>query len=173
MHQYSPFFKTLHDETQPAGYLGQGVHYSVLRCVTWHGQSLEPLNNAAFHDFAIIWDEDHDTRIIPVIECLYFRGLLAPALFVGESKGLFTLLTVDSLADNLPRDSHEAYAAAVAAAAQPPGDDQWPANVRSFSHPEGCIIEDAEERVALYLNSLRQLWQLGLNPIGQCAQKQG
>lgn len=172
MRQYSPFFKTLHDETQPAGHLGLGTHYSVLRCVTWHGQSLEPLDKAAFHDFAIIWDEDHDTRIIPAIECLYFRGLLMPALFVGESKGLFTLLTVDSLADDLSQDSHKAYAAAVDAAAQPPGDDQWPTNIRGFSRPEGCIIEDTEERVALYLNSLRDLWSLGINPIEQCPQKQ-
>lgn len=165
MRQYSPFFKTLHDEVQPAGYLGTGVHYSVLRCVAWHGQSMTPLKTAAFHDFAIIWDQDHDTRIIPVIERLYFQGLLAPALFVGESKGLFTLLTADSLADDLPPDAYRAYIASVAAVAQPPGDDSWPANVRSHLRPEGCIIDDTEARVALYLASLRELWSLGVNPI--------
>lgn len=165
MRQYSPYFKTLHDEVQPAGHLGMGTHYSVLRCVSWHGASLAPLDGGAFHDFAIIWDQDHDTRIIPAIERLYFQGLLAPALFVGESKGLFTLLTGDSLAKDIARGSHEAYVAAVAAAAQPPGDDEWPTYVRSVSRPEGCIIEDAEERVALYLKSLRDLWSLGVHPI--------
>ena len=165
MRQYSPYFKTLHDEVQPTDYLGNGTHYAILRSVAWHGQSLEPLKQGAFHDFAVIWDEDHDTRIIPVIEHLYFQGLLAPALFVGESKGLFTLLSVDSLADDLGKDAYDAYAATVAAAAQPGGDDSWPTNIRCYSRPEGCLIDDAEARVALYLNNLRELWSLGLNPI--------
>lgn len=165
MRQYSPFFQTLHDEEQPVGHLGRGTHYSVLRCVTWHSQYLEPLRKAAFHDFAIIWDEDHDERIIPVIEGLYFQGLLAPALFVGERKGSLTLLTEDSFVKNLSQSSFEAYAASVDETAQPPDEDYWPTHIHSFTQPEGHIINDSEERVALYLNNLRQLWLLGINCI--------
>lgn len=167
MRQYSPFFKTLHDEKHPVGHLGRGTHYSVLRCVTWHSQSLEPLRKSAFHDFAVIWDEDHDERIIPVIECLYFQGLLAPALFIGERKGSFTLLTEDSFVKDLGQNSFEAYVASVSETAQPqpPDEDYWPTHIHSFTQPEGNIINDSEERVALYLNNLRQLWLLGINRI--------
>jgi len=165
MRQYSPFFQTLHDEERPVGHLGRGTHYSVLRCITWHSQSLVPLNKAAFHDFAIIWDEDHDERIISVIESLYFQGLLAPALFVGEKKGSFTLLTEDSFAQKLGQGSFEAYVASVGETAQPSDEDCWPTHIHSFTQPEGYIINDSKERVALYLNNLRQLWLLGINPM--------
>jgi predicted nucleic acid-binding protein len=56
MQTYSPYFKTLYDQPEPIGRLGRGTHYSVLRCLGLSG----------FHDFAIIWDEDHDKRVIAV-----------------------------------------------------------------------------------------------------------
>lgn len=164
MRQYSPFFQTLHDEDHPVGHLGRGAHYSVLRCVTWHSQTLKPLEKSAFHDFAIIWDEDHDVRIVPVIERLYFQGLLAPALFIGERKGSLTLLTRDSFAQELGQSSFDAYVASVSEIA-PPDDDYWPTHIHGYSQPEGYIINDSAERVALYLNNLRQLWLLGINRI--------
>jgi hypothetical protein len=56
---YAPFFQTLHDETQPAGHLGRGTHYSVLQVPIWHDEGLNPLPQAALLDFAII---DHPRR---------------------------------------------------------------------------------------------------------------
>lgn len=167
MRQYSPFFQTLHDEEHPVGHLGRGTHYSVLRCVTWHSKTLEPLKKSAFHDFVIIWDEDHDERIIPIIEYLYFQGLLAPALFVGERKGSFTLLTKDSFKRDLGQNSYEAYVTSVSNIAhpQPPNEDYWPTHILSYMQPEGYIINDSKERVELYLNNLQQLWLLGENRI--------
>lgn len=40
-------------------------------------------------------------------------------------------------------------------------DDPWPANVVSPDAQTG-IINDGEDRVALYLSNLRMLWDLGL-----------
>lgn len=74
---YCPFFQTLHDETRPVGHLGRGSHYSVLRVPTWHDELLNPLQSATFLDFAIVWDEDQDERIIDAILILYLGGLLA------------------------------------------------------------------------------------------------
>src|SRR5438093_42433 len=91
-HLYSPFLETLHDETRPVGNLGRGTHYSVLRAVTWHDTFLTALPRAALLDFAIIWDEDHDARVIQVVNELYFEGLLAPVRFIGERKGGLTVL---------------------------------------------------------------------------------
>lgn len=90
MQLYSDYFKTLHDETGPTGYLGRGTHYSVLRAVVFHDPMGKPLPEGHFTNFAIIWDEDHDARVMEPIEEIYRRGLLSSFLMFGERKGTFT-----------------------------------------------------------------------------------
>lgn len=98
---YSPFLQTLHDQTHPIGKLGRGTHYSVLRAPIWQSALLKPLRQGAFLDFAVIWDEDHDDRVIGVIEDLYFNTLLSPVRFIGERKGtLWVLLDEKNVAWN-------------------------------------------------------------------------
>jgi hypothetical protein len=92
MQMYSDFFKTLHDETGPTGHLGRGTHYSVLRAVVFHDPMRKPLPEGQFADFAVIWDEDHDTRVMEPIEEIYRRGLLSSFLMFGERKGSFTAI---------------------------------------------------------------------------------
>jgi hypothetical protein len=92
MQRYSDFFKTLHDETNPTGYLGRGTHYSVLRAVVFHDPSGKPLSAGQFADFAVIWDEDHDARVMKPIEEIYRRGLLSSFVMFGERKGNFTAI---------------------------------------------------------------------------------
>jgi hypothetical protein len=92
MQTYSDFFKTLHDETSPTGYLGRGTHYSVLRAVVFHDPMGKPLPEGQFADFAVIWDEDHDTRVMEPIEEIYRRGMLSSFLMFGEHKGSFTAI---------------------------------------------------------------------------------
>jgi hypothetical protein len=92
MQKYSDFFQTLHDETGPTGYLGAGTHYSVLRAVVFHDPRGQPLREALFTDFAVIWDKDHDVRVIDPIQQFYGRGLLSSFVMFGESKGVFTAI---------------------------------------------------------------------------------
>ena len=61
MRVYSPFFHTVYDQSEPVGVLGQGTHYSVLRFVEVVADNP---SHTMFCDFAVIWDEDHDTRIV-------------------------------------------------------------------------------------------------------------
>lgn len=75
---YCPFLQTLHDDTRPVGNLGRGTHYSVLRAPVWHDELLNRLDRCAFLDFAVIWDEDHDDRVIDAIMMFYVAGLLSP-----------------------------------------------------------------------------------------------
>src|SRR5260370_21913517 len=89
---YSAFFQTLHDEAKPVGKIGRGTHYSILRAQVWQDERLKPLKKGMLADFAVIWDEDHDERVIEVIEWLYFEGLLSPIRFIGERKGSLTVL---------------------------------------------------------------------------------
>jgi hypothetical protein len=95
MQTYSDFFKTLHDETSPTGHLGRGTHYSVLRAVVFHDPMGNALSEGQFADFAVIWDEDHDTRVMEPIEEIYRRGLLSSSLMFGEHKGTLTAILLD------------------------------------------------------------------------------
>jgi hypothetical protein len=102
MQTYSDFFKTLHDETNPTGYLGRGTHYSVLRAVVFHDPIGTPLPEGDFTDFAVVWDEDHDLRVIEPIEEIYRRGLLSSFLIFGERKGSFTAIQSDKILRAIP-----------------------------------------------------------------------
>jgi hypothetical protein len=151
MHKYSHFFSTLHDEQQPVGDLGRGTHCSILRAVVWETPS------PRFHDFAVIWDEDHDPRVIRIIEQLYVRRLLPQILFVGERKGHVTVLTstpttpkyqqqVEGIAGDLPSDS-------------------FSSSVEVFSAATSLIIDAEEGRVRAYLAGLAALWSLGAKDV--------
>jgi hypothetical protein len=105
MQRYSAFFQTLHDETDPTGYLGRGTHYSVLRAVVFHDPMGRPVSKGHFADFAVIWDEDHDLRVMEPVEEIYHRGLLSSFLMFGEHKGSFTAIVsneVSSFSERIP-----------------------------------------------------------------------
>ncbi len=147
--KYSDFFSTVHDEPRPVGHLGRGTHYSILRAVVW-----EP--EPRFHDFAVIWDEDHDTRVIWVAEQLLVSRLLGDVAFIGERKGGITVLTrhrppkdfeakIERIAENAPSDS---FTSAV---------DCLPRTAH--------IVSDDDARVEAYLAGIDALWKLGPKPL--------
>lgn len=148
LNRYSPIFQTLHDEPKPVGRLLDGTHYSVLRSATWHTPSLERRTEGAYHDFSIIWDRDHDPRIVQVLENIYFAGLLAPVLFAGERKGDLTLW-VDEQTPMARNPS--AFQARVLPHAHVAG-DYWTCSVVSVAEPDYLVG---------YLEFVRMLWSLG------------
>ncbi|TVP62829.1 MAG: hypothetical protein EA343_09850 [Nodularia sp. (in: Bacteria)] len=162
MNKYSEFFKTLHDDTAPTGYLGRGTHYSVLRSVVWHNSLQHQLPKAAYLDLAVIWDEDHDTRVIEAIELLYFSGLLTPAIFVGERKGSFTVVVSDKTLEEFDERKLSEYQQAVEEITQSL-DDPWAAEVTSIN--SNHIINDRSDKISQYLQTINMLWQLGIKPI--------
>ena len=149
MKQYSPFFSTLHDEDGPVGHLGGGTHYSVLRAVLW-----EP--EPAFHDFAVVWDEDHDLRVVWVLEQMLTHGLLGRALVVGERKGGVTVLTREGVDPK--------YGEAVEQIAGSVPTDCFSSNVEQLDHATGLLINDEPPRVRAYVAGIDALWRLGKNP---------
>ena len=165
---YSPFFGTLYDESQPVGRIGRGIHYSVLQCAEWFDVTRQPLKQAQLHEFVIIWDEDHDTRIIEAIERLYFAGLLSPVKFIGESKGVLTLLLAAKFYF-CPLTDLAAYINAVRDIAENISTDCWGVEFGTFEHIEEglhqCnikdIIADSDYRSLLYLRHIDSLWRLG------------
>jgi len=161
MQKYSEFFQTLHDEQAPVGYLGRGTHYSILRAVVFSDSLAKPLFDARFLDFAVIWDEDHDARIIEPIQKLYFAGLLPHFLMFGERKGILTGVVAPNAADAKHLSEFDGAMNKITQNLE--SDDKWLAQAFGLDYPnEHPIINDDAQKVRLYLNNLMMLWQLGL-----------
>lgn len=169
---YSTFFSCLHDEPEEYGSLGRGTHYSVFRSIEWLDVCRRPLERPEVHDFAIIWDEDHDTRVIDAVERIYMAGLLSPVQFIGERKGGLTLVVAARFYWSV---EIEDYKRAVEAATAPM-DDYWPVTIGMFDRSPGAmqmnwhqtesqgLINDKDHRVNLYLANIDSLWALGTKP---------
>lgn len=170
--QYSTLFSCLHDEPEEYGKLGRGTHYSILRSVEWLDVCRRPLVQPEVHDFAVIWDEDHDTRVIEAIERIYMAGLLSPVQFIGERKGGLTLIVAARFYWD---DDIEAYKRQVEAATRPL-EDHWPVEIGMFDRSPGSIemgwyqtdpkalINDDRHKVNLYIANVDSLWRLGTKP---------
>lgn len=166
--QYSKLFTCLYDEPSPVGALGRGTHYSVFRSVEWLDVNRQPLPYPQIHDFAVIWDEDHDERVIEAIERIYMAGLLSPVQFIGERKGGLTAIVAAKFYFTGTKADTEAYRRAVEVISQSL-DDPWPAELGSFDRNPGSpaqsffegLISDTDHRVGLYLANIDSLWSLG------------
>jgi hypothetical protein len=156
------FFKPLYVQTAPVGYLGRGTHHSVYRSISWYGLKLQKLARPLFHDFAIIWDEDHDTRVFEAIQKLYIEGLLAAAIFVGERKGTFHFLIDPS--NNFDQKEMDEIKQRVDAITQD-GSDPWPAHVDFYNSNSPSIINDASSSVQIFLESTKLQWSLGFSEV--------
>ncbi|QQR39462.1 hypothetical protein [Devosia rhizoryzae] len=166
--QYSKLFTCLYDEPNPVGSIGRGTHYSVFRSVEWLDVTRRALALPQVHDFKVVWDEDHDTRVIEAIEQIYMAGLLSPVQFFGERKGTLTAIVAARFYFHGSEVDTENYRSAITRIAQDLP-DPWTAKLGSFDRspgsPHQCIYEgiigDSEHRVGLYLANLDSLWQLG------------
>lgn len=166
---YSSLFSTIYDEPNPVGQLGRGTHYSVFRGVEWFDVVRSPLREAQIHDFAVIWDEDHDPRIISAIEQIYMAGLLSPVQFIGERKGVLTLIIAAKFYYRGIEDVLVKYKQQISKISANLSFDSWVSEVGSFDRAPGSshqctlegIIADEEYKVITYLKNIDLLWNLG------------
>jgi hypothetical protein len=154
----------------------RGTHYSVLRAIVFHNRLGKPLTKGYCVNFAVIWDEDHDTRVMEPIEEIYCRGLLSSFAMFGESKGFFTAILEEHLGRYLQapkgrtilgtKERIEFLPTEINAICQSL-DDPWPSKVvglGSANNPiiaKNPLISDDDENVSLYLKNLEMLWRLG------------
>ena len=167
---YSTLFSCLYDESAPVGNIGRGCHYSVFRTVEWLDVVRKPLRLPEIHDFAVIWDEDHDQRVINVIERIYMRGLLSPIQFVAEHKGCLTVIVAAKFYFSGIEKDTDAYieelADCVRSAVQ---DDFWSTEVGMFDRSPGNphqndlrgLIAASQHRSMTYVQNIDSLWSLG------------
>lgn len=174
---YSDFLHCVHDEPEPYGQLGRGTHYSILRAPVWHDSLGRRIDRAKIHDFAVIWDEDHDDRVIGVVERMYFAGLLYPVLFVGERKGSLTVVLSEdyagSVSESLRADYERVLSKILSNVPTDGGTDTWGSEVGVFEEGGNpfagrsgpsylrMLINDEPSKVDTYLRNIHNLWQLG------------
>lgn len=160
---YSTLFSTIYDEQAPVGLIGRGTHYSILRTAQFLNNLYQPQTPLKIQDFCIVWDEDHDIRVIEVIEQLYLKNLLAPVLFIGERKGGVTVILDKEFYNN--KSLLRSFSQQLNEISQGL-DDPWCSEVGSLdlvtkeANPE-TLINDASEKVSVYLNNINNLWSLG------------
>ncbi|MDR3570621.1 MAG: hypothetical protein P4L81_00250 [Candidatus Pacebacteria bacterium] len=90
--RYSPFFSTVYDETAPRKdhrTIGRGGHFSVLQAV--YPEAAGELAGRGFR-FIVIWDEDHDRRVIEIAEELFRRKVMHLFYAIGERKASVSLI---------------------------------------------------------------------------------
>lgn len=165
---YSDVIRCLYDEPGPVGDIGRGTHYSIFRSIESSVDYLSGISKPFFHDFAVIWDEDHDTRIIEAVEGIYKAGLLGRVLFIGERKGSLTVLLTRNPFLNGQDLTDDEYARDVDIVTESPDGDTWPFNYGFFSKEKpphydalAHIIHTSESYARVYLRNIYNLWRLG------------
>src|SRR5205807_666933 len=88
------YMKTLYEQLKPVGDNAHGTHYSVMRARLWHNPNGSRSGTALDHTFAVIWDEDHDGRVLLAIEELHVSGTLANVKFIGEIRGVLQIIPI-------------------------------------------------------------------------------
>lgn len=173
---YSTLFSCLYDEPSPIGHLGRGTHYSVFRSVEWLDVTRTPVALPQIHDFSVIWDEDHDTRIIETIEAIYMAGLLSPIQFIGERKGTLTIIVAAKFYFWGSDTEFKSYEWQLQRICQNSSHgDNWELEVGMFDRSPGSphqtelhgLISAEEHRVITYLRNIDSLWGLGTKPFTQ------
>lgn len=172
--QYSELFTCIHDQDRAVGFLAPGVHYSIFS----HSerQTSEP-RGLFLHRLAVIWDADHDTRIIEVLEKMKRANLLEPVLFIGERKGNVTVIISKAHADRLRESGVAKYRERLAAIAHNiSGGDKWSVIVGSLhivgvdmlndgeddeeGNTQGIVLTD-ERRARAFLQGISAQWNIG------------
>ena len=178
---YSQYLFCLYDEPAPVGHIGRGAHYSVFRSLTWHSEKGERLSEAAVHNLAVIWDEDHDIRIISCIEALLIAGLLHHVVFIGERQGGVTIvldrLSAAYLEGTRRREFEASVTRVINYVVEKSLEDSWYCTFGDMNETilgdsqlgkgtfHRMLIRDETAKVDTYLRNIENLWALGVNRI--------
>lgn len=171
--KYSPHLHCIYDEPAPTGHIGRGTHYSVVQALSWRTETGELRQQAAVQNVAIIWDEDHDERIIPCVEALLMAGLLHAVSMIGERKGgvtiVFNSMSAARMSGNQKHAYREEITKVINDVVAADSGDYWAItfgemtevpsmakNGHEIFHP--YLIQDDVHKVETYIRNINYLW---------------
>jgi hypothetical protein len=173
--KYSPHLHCIYDEPAPTGHIGRGTHYSVVQALSWRSDKGDLRQQASVQNVAIIWDEDHDERIIPCVEALLMAGLLHGVSIIGERKGhvtiVFNSMSAARLSDNQKRDYRDEVTKVINEVVETKHEDYWSITFgemldtpslkktgRDIFH--GSLIQDEVQKIETYIRNINNLWDI-------------
>ncbi|WP_157078277.1 hypothetical protein [Sphingobium abikonense] len=162
-HKYSNLFSCLYDQKGSIETNGGNPPYSVFRSTQSRNKAGDTTCEMTIHDFAVIWDEDHDERVICAIERLHLLGLLWPVVIAFESRGLLTLV----LQGDLPVP--ENYRSLAHNACNNGLNDVWQTKLATYNRPHPFhfqpnqnTLPDFDPDAASFVFAIDRQWKLGL-----------
>lgn len=173
--KYSPFLNCIYDEPAPIGHIGRGTHYSVVQALSWRSEKGELRQQASVQNVAIIWDEDHDERIIPCVEALLMAGLLHAVSMIGERKGgvtvVFNSMSAACLSDNQKRVYREEVTRVINDVVDAKSGDSWAITFGEMTDVPSLakdgyeifhqyLIQDDVHKVDTYIRNINYLWDI-------------
>lgn len=160
---YSTLFACIYDQTGSAAAVGGNPPYSVLRSTQARDRDGRGCRRMTLHDFVVVWDDDHDERVIHVLERLHMAGILWPLVFASENRGNLTLLYQGNL------DLPPGYEDEVRSICNGDLGDSWNVRLVPFNRPsvfdfntDVNAVPGAGENAISYLCSIDRQWKLGL-----------
>jgi hypothetical protein len=161
--KYSTILACLFDQAGPAIVNGGNPSYSIFRVTQARDQIGQRVDRMTVHDLAIIWDDDHDERVVYALERLHLAGLLWPVVFASENRGTLTMFIQGglSLPSNFEEEVREACSAAVK--------DNWHVTFPIYNRPSPFnfnpgldVVPGASLNAISYLCAIDAQWKLGL-----------
>lgn len=113
-----------------------------------------------FYDFCIIWDEDHDERIIEIVNELNKRKLLSPILFIGERKGNVSIVLNKYLITD--EENYFDYVKDIITSVSTLQGDIFETYFMCLDEDLGMLINDDNNKVREYLLEICKKYNLGL-----------
>lgn len=149
---YSYFFRTEYDEQRDIGVLE--AHHSVLSvpCLNKEESGLD------VQRIAVIWDEDHDERVIPVLEAGCFKGLLRDVLFIAEHKGAVSIIMNESTKPFARKARQKRWQEICDAVVE---NDEFSVDVMSKEEYVQTLVDSLQPMYENYLNHICDVWNLG------------
>ena len=173
--KYSPHLHCIYDEPTPTGHIGRGTHYSVVQALSWRSEKGELRQQASVQNVAIIWDEDHDERIIPCVEALLMAGLLHAVSMIGERKGgvtvVFNSMSAARLSDDQKRAYREEVTRVIGEVVDAEHGDSWAITFGEMTDVPSLakdgyeifhqyLIQDDVHKVETYIRNINYLWDI-------------
>lgn len=163
---YSSLFQCLYDQQQPI--VPHYYPYSVFRAIDSRDVTQVPTLEPRVHDFAVLWDEDHDTRVISVLEEMLMAGVLPGVQFISEHKGELTIILAAPTYFAIDLDAFKTKVHALTATTG----DWWVLRIGIFDRSphslrtrHQCDFEEivglSDEATHAYLYSINDMWNLG------------